>query len=174
MYYTPGVHVRLGSLGKLEGQGWDACLCDGRMEPRDRNEDLFADIEKANNVYPARLKVISPRTGLATWTEGEEDATHDESGERLATVAVVAAAKGGGGTRTSLMTWDQWLGHPSFKTMVALAESGADGIIIMDLLRETAGLDGYAACLAAKSVHLPHREGRNRAEAYLVRVHIDR
>ena len=71
LYYTPRVYVRLVSLGKLKGQGWDACLCDGRMELRDRNEDLFADIEKANNVYPAKLKVISPRTGLATWKEGD-------------------------------------------------------------------------------------------------------
>ena len=73
---------------------------------------------------------------IATWTEGEEDATHDELGERLATVAMVAGAKGGGGTRTSPMTWDQWLGHPSSKTVVALAESGTDGMVIMDLLRK--------------------------------------
>ena len=29
------------------------------------------------------------------------------------------------------------------------------------------------ACVAAKSVHFPHKEGRNRAEAYLDRVQID-
>jgi hypothetical protein len=174
VYYTPGVHVRLVSLGKLEGQGWDIRLCDGRMELRDRSENLFADIQKANNVYPAKLKVIPPRTGLAAWTmEGDEDATHDELGERLATVAMVATVKGADGTRASLMTWHQRLGHPSFKTVVALAESGADGMIITDLPMKTPGLDACAACVAAKSVHLPHRDGRNRAETYLDRVHID-
>ena len=161
------VHAQLVSLGKLEGQGWG-------VELRDREGDLFTDIAKMNNAYPVKLTVISPMTGLAVrMTEGEEGATQDELGERLATVAMVTTAKGGDGTRASLMTWHRRLGHLSFKTVVALAESGADGIVITDLPRKTPGLDACAACVAAKSVHLPHREGRNRAEGYLDRVHID-
>ena len=59
------------------------------MDLRDLSESLFTDIEKANNVYPAKLKVIPPRTWVAAWTmEGEGDATHDELGERLATIAM--------------------------------------------------------------------------------------
>ena len=33
------------------------------MDLRDRSEILFADIEKANNVYPAKLKVIPKDLG---------------------------------------------------------------------------------------------------------------
>ena len=71
------------------------------------------------------------------------------------------------------MLWHRRLGHLSFKTVVALAESGADGMVITDLPKKIPGLDTCAACVAAKSVHFPHKEGRNRAEAYLDRVHID-
>ena len=37
VHYSPGVHARLVSLGKLEGQGWDVRLRDGGMELRDRS-----------------------------------------------------------------------------------------------------------------------------------------
>jgi len=57
--------------------------------------------------------------------------------------------------------------------VVVLAVSGADGMVITDLPKKIPGLDACAACVAAKSVHLPHKEGRNRAEVYLDRVHID-
>jgi len=50
VYYAPDIHARLVSLGKLDGQGWGVCLCDGMMELRDRDGDLFANIAKANNV----------------------------------------------------------------------------------------------------------------------------
>ena len=47
---------------------------------------------------------MESRAGLATYTmDGEEDATDDELVERLATAAVEATAKGGDGTRASLM-----------------------------------------------------------------------
>ena len=78
--------------------------------------------------------------------DGEEDATDDELVERLATVAVEATAKGGDGTRRSLMV--------------------TDGMVITDL-------PTCAACAAAKSVDLLQREGRTRVEAYLDCVHID-
>jgi len=65
------------------------------------------------------------------------------------------------------------VGHLSFKTVVALVESGADGMVITDLPKKIPSLDTCAACVAAKSVHFPHKEGRTHAEAYLDRVHID-
>ena len=46
-------------------------------------------------------------------------------------------------------------------------------MVITDLHKKIPGLDACAACVAAKSVHFPHKEGRNRAEACLDRVHID-
>ena len=49
VYYAPGVRVWLVSLGKLEGQGWDVRLCNGGKELRNRDGDLFANIEKVNN-----------------------------------------------------------------------------------------------------------------------------
>ena len=87
--------MRLVSLGKLEGQGWDVRLCDGGMELRNRDGDLFADVEKVNNVYLVGLNVISPRTALAVCTMDGDDAepTHDELVELLDKVAVVATAK---------------------------------------------------------------------------------
>ena len=49
VYYAPGVHARLVSLGKLEGQGWDVRLCDGRMEVRNRDGDPFTNVAKVND-----------------------------------------------------------------------------------------------------------------------------
>ena len=85
VYYAHGVHVRLASLGKLEGQGWDVCLCDDGMELRNRDGDLFAHVEKVNNVYLVGFNVISPRTALAACTMDSDDPepTHDELVERL-------------------------------------------------------------------------------------------
>ena len=73
----------------------------------------------------------------------------------------------------TLMTWHRRLGHASFKTVVALAKSGASGIVISDIPAKIPGLDACAACVAAKSVHLPHKEGRKRGSRYLERVHIN-
>jgi hypothetical protein len=52
VYYVPGVHVRLLSMGKLAGQGWEVRITDGGMELRDRSGKLFAVVKKTNNVYP--------------------------------------------------------------------------------------------------------------------------
>jgi len=50
------------------------------------------------------------------------------------------------------MTW-----APVFQHCVALAESNADGIVIADLLKMIPGLGACVACVAAKSVHFPHK-----------------
>ena len=82
VYYTPAVQARLVSLGKLEGQGWDVCLREGRMELRNQEGDLFAQVEKVDNVYPAKLDIIPPRAGLAAWTASDgNEATHSELAE---------------------------------------------------------------------------------------------
>ena len=56
------------------------------------------------------------------------------------------------------MTWHCQLGHSSFKTVVALAKSGAEGMEITDLPRKIHGLDARAAsratCVAAKATRL--------------------
>jgi hypothetical protein len=70
-----------------------------------------------------------------------------------------------------LITW-QTPGSPTLKTVVALAGSGANDMVITDLPPKIPSLDACAACVAAKSVHLPHKEGRNRVSEYLGRVHI--
>ena len=173
VYFAPGVHVRLLSLGKLEGQGWDIRLKDGEMELRDQEGDVFTNITRVNNVYPMELKVKTP--GLSAWMDTSEDAdpTHQELVDRLGKVAMTATAKGGRGTEATLMTWHRRLGHPSFKTVVELAQKGASGMVITDMPAKVPGLDACAACVAGKSVHLPHKEGRERATEYLERVHID-
>ena len=65
------------------------------------------------------------------------------------------------------------MGHSSFKAVIALAKNGASGIVIMDIPAKTLGLDACAACIAGKSVHPPHKKGRQRANKYLEQVHID-
>ena len=46
------------------------------------------------------------------------------------------------------------------------------GTVITDVPAKVPGLNVCAACVARKSVHLPHKEGRGRASEYLERVHI--
>ena len=62
--------------------------------------------------------------------------------ERLGKVVVVATAKCADSMRATLMTWHRWLGHPSFNTVVASAESGAGGMVIADLPKMIPGLGG--------------------------------
>jgi len=132
-------------------------------------------IAVVNGVYLVKLTVIPPNAALAAWTiEGDDEvSTHKELVECLEKVAMVTMAKGADGTRATLMTWHWHLGHPSFKTVVALAKSGTKGMEIMDLPKTVPSLDACAACVAAKAVHFPHKEGRDHTEQYLGRVHID-
>ena len=175
VYYAPGIHARLVSLGKLQRQGWAIRLLDGGMELTDRDGELFATIEMVNNVFPIKFNIIRPRPVLAAWTMAVNGTgpTHDELVERLGNVAMIASARGAEGEKASLLTWHRRLGHSSFKTVVASAKGGVTGMEITDLPTKTPGLDACAACVAAKSVHLPHKEGRSRAGEYLERVHID-
>jgi hypothetical protein len=65
------------------------------------------------------------------------------------------------------MTWHRRLGHPTFKTVVELAQKGVSGMVIMDLPAKIPSLDARAACVVAKSVHLPHKKGHERANEHL-------
>jgi len=162
-------------MGKLEDQGWDVCLCKGGMELQDRNGGLFADIVKTNKVYPVELRLVASGAGLAGWTtdSGEGESTYQELLGRLGKVAMTATARGGSGPKASLWTWHCRLGHLSFKTIVELAQEGASGLEITDIPARIPGLDACFACVAAKMVHLPHKEGRSHATEYLERVYID-
>jgi len=100
-------------------------------------------------------------------TDEHREPTYPELVQRLQKVVMAATARGGNGTEATLMTWHRRLGHASFKTVVALAKSGASGIVISDIPAKIPGLDACAACVAAKSVHLPHKEGRKRGSRYL-------
>jgi len=71
------------------------------------------------------------------------------------------------------LTWHRRLGHLSFKTIVELAQGGASGVEIIDVPVRIPGLDACSTCVAAKMVHLPHKEGRGHATKYLKRVHVD-
>ena len=61
VYYTPGIHVQLVSLGKLESQGWDIHLWKDWMVLRDWVGDVFAEIDKVNNIYLMELRIVPPR-----------------------------------------------------------------------------------------------------------------
>ncbi len=140
------------------------------MELRGQEGDVFAIDRKLNNVYSIELKVMTPR--LAD-NSGRTEPTHQELMERLEVIIMTAAAKGGTGTKAALMTWRRRLGHPLFKTVVELAQSGASGMVIANLPVNVRGLDACAACVAEKSVHLPHKEGRARVGEFLEWFHID-
>ena len=174
VYYTPKVHIHLLSLGKLKGQGWGICLKQGGMELTDGSGHVFIDIAKVNNVYPVMLTVVPPQSQLAAWAmEATEDLLAGQLIQRLKDTALNTTARGGDRVKASLMTWHHWLGHPSFKTVVQLAQGGGSGMIITDTPAVVPALDACAACVASKSVHLPHKTSRTCATEYLEQVHVN-
>ena len=64
---------------KPEGQGWDVRVCEGGMELRNRDGDLFTNVAKVDNIYPVVLNMIPLRAALAACTTDGDDA------ERLTT-----------------------------------------------------------------------------------------
>jgi len=70
---------------------------------------------------------------LAAWARGVAEPTHKELIERLGAVALVATVKGPDGMRATLLTWHRRLGHLAFKRVLALAQSGVSGMVIMDV-----------------------------------------
>jgi hypothetical protein len=114
-----------------------------------------------NDAFPAKFEIIPLDTAVAAWTmNGDTDeTTHNKLVGHLEKVAMVATARGSDGVKACLLTWLRRLGHLILKTVMALAHDGASGIVIMDLPENVPGLDGCAACVTAKSVHLPHKEG---------------
>ena len=77
---------------------------------------------------------------------------------------------GADGEKAAILTWHQRLGHSSFKTVVVSARNGVSGY---GNNGPTNGFNACAACVAATSVHLPHKEGRGWVREYLEQVHID-
>jgi hypothetical protein len=161
VYYALDVHAQLVSLRKLQRQGWEIRLWDGQMELWNV-AGLFAEVIQVNDVFPAKFEIIPPDAVVAAWTtNGDMDkTTHDELVGHLENVAMVATARGPDGAKASLLTWHRRLGHPMCKMVMALACDGASRMVITDLPVKVPGLDGCAACIVAKSVHLPHKEGR--------------
>ena len=130
---------------------------------------MFIVVKMASHIYPVKLEVIPPKGALAAYTEP----TCEELVERLRKVTMAATARGGKGSAATLMTWHHWLGHPSFKTVMELAKSGVSRMVITDVPAMIPGLDACVACVAGKSVHLPHKEGCEQTEEYLGWVHVD-
>ena len=129
--------------------------------------DIFADIKNVHNVYLVELRVIPQRTALVAWMDDHREPTYPELVEHLLKVAMTVTARGGNRMEVTLMTWHRQLGHLSFKTVVVLARSSASGIVISNIHAKIPGLDACVACIAAKLVHLPHKEGRKQASKYL-------
>jgi len=71
------------------------------------------------------------------------------------------------------MTWHRPLGHPAFKTVIALGEGMADSTVIIGLPGKIPGLAACTTCVAAKSAHLLHKEGCERVDKQSQRVQID-
>ena len=105
--------------------------------------------------------------GWFCYTDDHRKLTYLELVEHLLKATMTVMARGGNRMEATLMTWHRQLGHPLFKTVVALARSGASGIVISDIPVKIPGLDACAACIAAKLVHLPHKEGRKQVIKYL-------
>ena len=85
----------------------------------------------------------------------------------------VATVRGGWGSNASLLVWHHRLGHPSFKMVINLSKSGVSSMTLMDVPAVIPSLNTCTACVAGKSVHLPHKEGYSRATEFLEHVHID-
>ncbi len=68
--------------------------------------DLFAIISKVNNVYLMELRLAAPGAEIAAWMgdgwHGEP--THQEIVERLDAIVMATTARGGKGSKASLMT----------------------------------------------------------------------
>ena len=135
------------------------------MELRDRFGDLFTVVSKVNNVYPMELKVMAPCAEMAGWMGdgGRTEPTYQEIVERLDGIAMAATARGGKGSEATLMTWHRRLGHPSFKTVVELAQSGVGGMVITDVWSLRTYLQGFPVSMR---VWLALRESRS---TYLIR-----
>ena len=112
---------------------YDVHLCDGGMQLRNRDRDQFANVTKVNNGYTVGFNVIPPRTAFAACTTDGDDTepTHDE----LLNETSRQGCDGGHGKGSRRHKGDavDLARHPSFKTVVALAESGANGMVITDL-----------------------------------------
>lgn len=104
IYYVPGIHVQLLSMGKLEVQAWSVHHKDGEMELWDTHRDLFAIVGRVNNVYPIKLTIMLLDSGFAAWMkeEGNEDPTHQDIVKHLDNVTLVTTAKGGKGSGVSV------------------------------------------------------------------------
>jgi hypothetical protein len=48
------------------------------MELWNQDGDMFANIERVNNIYLMVLKVIPPKAMLAAWTDEGADLTYEE------------------------------------------------------------------------------------------------
>ena len=112
---------------------------------------------------------------MAAWTleVSSTGPTHHKLVEHLGKVTMIASARGAKGEKALLFIWHQQLGHSSVKTAVVSAKGVISGMRITDLPMKIPSLDACATCVAAKSVHLPRKEGRSRASEYLEWVHID-
>ena len=134
-----------------------------------------ASINSVNSVYPIELKVEIPSAQMAAWMDDRQsrENTHQDIAQRLDKLAMCATTQGGRRCEVRLMTWHRQLGHLMFKTAVELSTSGVYRMTITDLPVKLPGLDLCVACVAGKSTHLPHKEGRERATEYLERVHIN-
>ena len=141
-------------------------MCDGGMELRNRDGDLFANVAKVNNVYPVGLNVIPPRTALvACRTDGDDtEPTHDELVERLDKVAI----KGSRRHKGDAVDLTPTPGSPVFQDCGCITRGW----------RERYGDYGptgggmRALHVSQRKQYTPsHKEGRSRAEEYLGRVH---
>ena len=160
VYYAPGIHARLASLGKL-------CIKGGRFARRkaewDRDGPLFANVEMANNVYPLKLDVVhlKLRWPRGLWRVARQNRLpmswlNDLEGLRWSPRQREPMA---GRHRYSPGT-DGWVIRLS-RPWSHRQRKGST--VVTDLPTKIPALDACAACVAAKSVHVPHKEGRNRA-----------
>jgi hypothetical protein len=95
--------------------------------------------------------------------EGGSEAKQDRLMTSWLSISVRLRFDGCHGERATLLTRHRRLGHLPFKMS---ARSGVSGMEVMNLPQKIPGLDACTACIATKSVHLPHKEGRGRTNEY--------
>ena len=70
-------------------------------------------------------------------------------------------SKGWKGFQSEFIDLASLASHLSFKAVVDLAQSGVSRMVITDAPASVL-LDACTVCVAGKTVHLPHKEGRGR------------
>ena len=175
VYYLPGIHTRLISIGKLFSQGWDPRLSKNGFNIYNDKGELVIRAPMKDNAHTVTLRTVYPDFGLCAHEAEGEEVTDEQLHERLKLKCespLVAFSAGEKTKSVSLLDWHRRMGHRSMKTIVKMAKGAATGITL-DLPDNIPKLDSCPSCALTKTRHTPFKSGRSRATKPLELIHGD-